>query len=242
MDSRHTRVFLTASLFAVCGIALQMGQGGEARVEKAFEAISVARRDQESQKKLIRSSFDLDNEEVSAFMLRAMNRLPHVRGERRADEVMACVLDVAPVEGLEWLIDHYTSLSAVGRANMVQSLRLLEQAEAYDVVLCFLDDKSEVVSVRAENLAPGPYEHLRVCDYACNTLHHMLSSNAKSRAELPGRVSSDMKREVRDGILKTWKRWQEANARTLWEGKEKLTDQAPGLREKIAVFRGKAGR
>jgi hypothetical protein len=204
------------------------------RLEQAYGTISVLDRDKPSQKKLIRSVFDLDNREVSEFMIEAMNR-PQQRGMRSAAQVMACILDVNPGKGIGWLIDHRKEFTVAGRSHLIESLRFLNAAEAYEIVLELLGDHS--VTVVPDREPTDDYQgNLRVCDYACNTLQEMTEREHKSKSARKRWIFSSTKIEDRNRIVEYWSEWRKNQWPTICKSKPSLADDTPGLKDKIIAF------
>jgi hypothetical protein len=212
-----------------------VGQNKDTKnIESVYESMSTSDIDTPSQKSLVEKSFDLDDPEVSSFMFNAMNSFPSKRGGMNADGVMACVLHVNPEKGIKWLVDHYADFSNVGRSYMVQSFRLLDCSEACEILSYFLDDNSTVVNKRSEAVSPGPYEHLRVCDYACNELY--LKFMAKHKAEIPKLIGTATEIDERDRIVKEWKAWLKANEEVLKQ-KKKLSDKYPDIKKVMSKLK-----
>ena len=242
MKNHSAYILSTAvgALVVLCGMSSMAEQGRRARVENVFKALDVCERDNESQKELIASSFNLDDSDVSTLMLKAINRFANKRGEATAKTAIACIVSADPVKGLEWLMDNYTNFTAIGRANMLQGLRHQNQAETYEIVFSCLDDRSMVADMRAFRLCPGPYRHLRVCDYACNTLRYMLlSSRSQTKGEVPHRIHSSTKIVDRNKIVDAWRKWWKTKGPAVLKRKEALSEKAPGLKDKITILRQK---
>lgn len=208
----------------------------ESNLGSIFEKISGGNAEVKGQQELIETSFDLKEQSVSEYMVNALNHLPQKRGEKSAADVMAGIFAANPTKALGWIVDHYDELSATGRANIVNSLRLSKYAEAPQVIASFLNDKQQVINARAEALSPGPYEHLRVCDYAYNSLCYIVAENIEKEKDLPRRISSDMPDSARMKYQNNLKRWWSDNGKSIQGSREHLTDAKPSLKVKLNEF------
>jgi len=200
---------------------------------RAYERVVVSNLDATA----IQKEFDLDRQDVSTFMLARMNSLPKKGDGACPEEVMGRMLIANPGKGIEWLLDRYGQLSAVGRANMAKSLRHSECKEAYEVVSMLLTNKEEVVNQHAAAVAAGPYTHLRVCDYAYSSLLWMVQKGAGLPADLPNGLFSDTSIETRDqAITRVLNWWSKESAKVL-EQKASIEAVRPSVKEKIRLLR-----
>ena len=200
---------------------------------QAYERVVVSNLDATA----VQKELDLDRQDVSAFMLSRMNALPKKGDGACPEEVMGRMVSANPGKGIEWLLDRYGQLSAVGRANMAKSLRHSECKEAYEVVSTLLINKEEVVNQHAAAVAAGPYTHLRVCDYAYSSLLWMVQKGAGLPADLPNGLFSDTSIETRDQAINRLLDWWSKESAKMLEQKASIGTARPSVKEKIRLLR-----
>lgn len=231
---RHYRgiLFIALGIMAITAMA-------EDDMRAAYESLAVSNLDATA----IQNAFDLNHADASSFMLARMNSFTKKGDGARAEEVMASILRADPGKGIEWLLDKCDQFSAVGRANVAQSLRHSDTKEAYEMLSALLTDKEAAVNEHAAAVAPisptKPYVHLRVCDFAFNSLVQTLGKDGKFPSDLPRRLSWDTATDDRDRAINCLADWWTQEAPHLLRQKTSLAAARPSLQEKVHAFEKK---
>ncbi|MDI6810003.1 MAG: hypothetical protein QME66_13725 [Candidatus Eisenbacteria bacterium] len=223
--------YYRAILFVGLGI-IAVSVLAENDLRDAYESVVVSNLEATAMQK----AFDLDRADVSEFMLARINAFSKKGDGACAEEVMGSLLHADPGKGIEWLLDRYGQLSAVGRANMVKSLRHSECKEAYEIVSVLLAHKEDVVNQHVAAVAAGPYTHLRVCDYAYNSFLWMIRKSANLPADLPRGLFPDSSIEDRDRAIKRLVDWWDKESATVLQQKTSLATTRPSLKEKMRTL------
>jgi len=212
----------------------------DAEAAAVFDELDPGRKDDPSQKTRLERHLSIDQKEVAEFLLKRMNTLPGPEPSQLPDTAIACMLAADPRKHTRWLIDNYARLTPLGRGRMVQSLRLLDNAEAYELVASFLDDHETVKNPRAAKLAPGYYADMRVCDYAFNTIALMIMISRSDKAiwkpGLPKRLGSYSPYPERDKVIAEFSSWWKDEGRVILQKKSRLEKEDSPLAKKIKEF------
>lgn len=223
---RYQKLFIVLGFMTINAMA-------QDDVRHAYESVVVSNLDAIS----IQKELDVDRPKVAEYLLARMNT-PSKKGDGACpEEVMGRLLNANPGKTIEWLLDKYSQLSAVGRANMAKSLRWSECKEAYEVASVLLADKETVVNQHAAAVAPvSPNKqcvHLRVCDFAFNSLMQMLQKNERLPSNLPRRLTWNISNEERDQAIKRFGDWWTKEFATTLNQKISIAPMRPLLKDKI---------
>lgn len=177
---------------------------------------------------------DLDNKEVSDYIIMKMNSLPK-RGDV-PEVVIGSILKFNPGKTMEWFLDKKDQLTAAGRSNLVKSARRSNSKEAYQLVAAFLNDKTVLVDKNAAALAPYTYYDMRVCDHAFNAIGYMLRVEKKFPEGIQNNVGPDVPPEQRDQVINRFVDWWKKESPKILEKKESLSSKRPTLKAKMEAF------
>lgn len=182
--------------------------------------------------------FNVQDPQASQVMLSHLNsRSEQQPGTRAAHAVLATLLNRHPVETFEWILENYRKMTPFGRAMLANSLAGVNYQESCRILLLLQSDQDAVVDERAAAVAPigptTPYVHLRVCDYAFNSLVKMLKKVEKLPSDLPKRLSWDISIIERDQAIKNLNEWWNQESTRILQKRASVTVNQPSIEEKI---------
>lgn len=88
----------------------------------------------------LEKSFNLDDPQVSEYMLKKINSL----ADRSGKIVLGNINKINPQKGFIWIINNYDKISFKGKINLLRSLCDTNCAESYELLFLFINDKREV--------------------------------------------------------------------------------------------------
>jgi len=207
----------------------------EEELQRTFQKVVVSN----LSSKVVLKEVDIDQPDVSAFLLKNLNAQKKRGDNNYAQSILYRLINADPGKTLEWLLNKYTTMTGSGRKEMLNSLRHPDVKEAYEIVSLLIRNKEEVVSDHAAALAPGPYKHKRICDFAYTALTWMIQNDIPLPEGLPAYILPSDSLEERDKRISRLLSWWSKESAKVLEKKKSLSTDRPALKEKMQLFREK---
>lgn len=180
---------------------------------------------------------DLKDPKFSQVLLQHLNsQSAQKKGTKAAHVVLAELLKRKPAETLEWILYHFPEFTTFGRAMGANSLSEVNYQECCRILFIELSDRGIVVDKHAAAVAPGPYEYLRVCDFAFNSLVQTIGKDENFPSDLPKALFGTTLTKYRDQAIKRLMDWWTQESPRLLKQRPSLTSARPSLEVKIRAL------
>jgi hypothetical protein len=188
--------------------------------------------------------FNVQDPQSSQVMLSHLNcRSGQQPGTKAAHAVLTTLLNRHPAETFEWILDNYREMTPFGHAMLANSLAGFKYQESCRLLVLMQSDQNTVVDERAASVAPisptRPYVHLRVCDYAFNSLVKTLKKDEKLPSDLPKRLSWDTSIIERDKAIEHLVEWWNHESARVLQQRATVTVNRPSIENKIQALKVK---
>lgn len=148
-------------------------------------------------------NFNLQSDTVSDFLLNKINKYDLSESNifsvaiANPGDVLACINHFFPNQGLKWIVSNFLKFNPIGRVRIIESLRLCDCVESYQILQLLLDDKSYAPNSSIRTTKIMQY---RVCDRAFKILEMMILFNNKETVRKTGYFQNQKKYDMNSSL------------------------------------------